>query len=199
MKNILMITSSVKGSESISTRLANTIATHLQETYPGSTLTVHDLATNPIPHLSGLQVQAFFSAETTPETLQATAVSDNAIAALQQADIIILAVAYYNFSIPSTLKAWIDHVVRAGKTFSYADGSPKGFIQNKKAYLAIAYGGIYSEGPMKDIDVDNYLRQVLGFIGITDVTTFRAEGSMYPATKDTFWDTAVAKVQAYAF
>ena len=87
----------------------------------------------------------------------------------------------YNFGIHSTLKAWIDHIARAGQTFKYTDQGPVGLIENKKVYLAIATGGIYSQGEMKAFDfTEPYLRAVLGFLGLTDVTAFRAEGVNLP-------------------
>lgn len=103
-----------------------------------------------------------------------------------EADIIVIGVPIYNFNIPSALKAWLDHLVRAGKTFSYQTGRPEGLVKDKKVYLAIASGGVYSDGPMKSYDfAEPYLRAVLGFIGITDITTFRVEGTNVPDLKET--------------
>lgn len=84
----------------------------------------------------------------------------------------------YNFSVPSPLKAWIDHVLIAGQTFRYtAEGKPEGLLHGKKAYLALARGGVYSNGPFTAYDhQDSYLRAVLGFIGITDVEAVVVEG-----------------------
>ncbi len=83
----------------------------------------------------------------------------------------------HNFSIPSTLKAWIDHVVRAGRTFSYTSHGPKGLVNGKRAILVLASGSVFSHGPAKPFDFhEPYLRAVLGFIGITDVDVIRVEG-----------------------
>ncbi|HEY8958316.1 FMN-dependent NADH-azoreductase, partial [Chitinophaga sp.] len=101
-------------------------------------------------------------------------------------DIVVIAVPVYNFNIPSALKAWIDHVVRAGRTFSYGADGPKGLLKDKKIYLAIASGGVYSDGPLKAIDyTEPYLKTVFGFIGLHDVTTFRVEGVSSPELKET--------------
>lgn len=88
----------------------------------------------------------------------------------------------WNFGMPSSLKAWIDHVVRAGRTFQYAGAGVEGLAKGKKAILVLASGGVFTEGPWKEWDtVEPYLRQILGFIGITDVQTVRAEGMNIPA------------------
>ena len=106
----------------------------------------------------------------------------------------------YNFGIPSTLKAWIDHIVRAGVTFRYSDGFPEGLIKNKKVYLAISSGGVYSEGPMKSYDfTEPYLRTALGFIGLTDITVFRVEGTFVPGVKETALPKAIDSVKQYAY
>ena len=96
----------------------------------------------------------------------------------------------YNFGIPSTLKSWIDHLARAGMTFQYTADGPQGLVNGKKVYVAMASGGIYSEGPTVSHDfVAPYLKAVLGFLGMTDVTVVRAEGVAMPAVRDS----AVAK------
>jgi FMN-dependent NADH-azoreductase len=93
------------------------------------------------------------------------------------ADVIVIAVPMHNFSIPSSLKAWIDHIVRPGRTFSYSEKGPKGLIEGKKVVLVLARGGIYSTGPMQQFDFQEpYLRAVLGFMGMTDVDVVYVEG-----------------------
>src|SRR5581483_12149622 len=99
---------------------------------------------------------------------------DENIRAVQDADILVIGAPMYNFSIPSALKAWIDHVVRRGVTFSYSDKGPEGLVKGKKVYVAISSGGVFSEGMLKTMDfVEPYLRTVLGFIGLTDIRFFR--------------------------
>jgi FMN-dependent NADH-azoreductase len=96
-------------------------------------------------------------------------------------DLLVIACPMWNFGIPSSLKAWIDYVVRAGKTFNYAGAGVEGLAKGKKAILVLASGGVFSEGPWKSWDyVEPYLRQILGFIGIEDVQTVRAEGMNIP-------------------
>ena len=101
---------------------------------------------------------------------------------LLASDLLVIASPMWNFNIPSSLKPWIDHVVRAGKTFNYAGAGVDGLAKGKKAILVLASGGVFSEGPWKPWDtVEPYLRQIPGFIGIDDVQTVRAEGMNIPA------------------
>src|SRR3979411_2911288 len=96
---------------------------------------------------------------------------------LAAADVLVLAVPMYNFGLPSSLKAWIDHIVRPGRTFSYSEKGPEGLLKGKKAVVVVARGGAYSEGPAQQLDFqESYLRAVLGFIGITNVHVVRVEG-----------------------
>ena len=188
MKKILNVISSARGAASNSTRLANTIIEKLTERYPGSSIKVRDLVEQHYPHLEESHLNAFYAPpeNDSKEYQKAIHYSDEAISELQEADIIVIGVPIYNFNVPSAIKAWLDHLVRAGKTFSYGSGVPEGLLKNKKVYLAIASGGVYSDGPMKSYDfADPYLRFVLGFIGLTDVTTFRAEGFSVPELKET--------------
>jgi FMN-dependent NADH-azoreductase len=93
------------------------------------------------------------------------------------ADILVLAVPMHNFGPPSTLKAWIDHVVRVGRTLSYSQKGPEGMLKGKRAILVLARGGVYSDGPARPLDFQEpYLRAILGFIGLTDIEVVRVEG-----------------------
>jgi len=188
MKKILNVISSARGAASNSTQLASAIVEKLAEQYPGSTVKLRDLVERHYPHLEESHLNAFFAPaeNATPEYKEAIQHSNEAIEEVFEADIIVIGVPIYNFHIPSALKAWLDHVVRAGKTFSYQTGRPEGLVKDKKVYLAIASGGVYSDGPMKTYDfAEPYLRMILGFIGITDVTAFRVEGTNVPDLKET--------------
>lgn len=186
--HILHIISSPRKGASASIKLGNGIVEKLQAANPGSTVLVHDLATHPFPHLEEAHLQSFFTpAESrSPEQQEAIKHSDNAIQEIKDADVIVIGAPLYNFSIPSTLKAWIDHIARAGVTFKYVDGAPQGLITGKKVYVAMSSGGIYSEGPSAGYDfVAPYLKAFLGFVGMTDVTVVRAEGLSIPGVQDT--------------
>jgi FMN-dependent NADH-azoreductase len=186
--NILHIISSPRKGASASIQLANGIIEKLQAAHPGSNVTVHDLATNPFPHLEEAKLQSFFTpAESrTPEQQAAVKHSDDAIQEINDADILVIGAPLYNFGIPSTLKAWVDHIARAGITFRYTADGPEGLIKGKKVYVAMSSGGVYSEGPSAGYDfVAPYLKAVLGFLGMTDVTVIRAEGLAIPGVQDT--------------
>jgi len=110
----------------------------------------------------------------------------------------VLAVPMYNFSIPSTLKAWIDHVARRGRTFSYTENGPEGLLKDKKVFVLVARGGVYSNGaPAAPFDFQEpYLRTVLGFLGLTDVTFVHLEGlSMGPEAAKTNRNKALAEIE----
>jgi FMN-dependent NADH-azoreductase len=126
--------------------------------------------------------------------------SDEAISELMAANAVILGVPLYNFGIPSTLKSWIDHIVRAGITFRYTPNGPEGLVKNKRIYLALSSGGIYSEGAMQAYDfAEPYLRAALGFLGMTDVTAFRVEGVKIPGVQESAFEKAVEAVDKFDF
>ncbi|WP_142687284.1 FMN-dependent NADH-azoreductase [Chitinophaga polysaccharea] len=188
MKKILEIISSARGAASNSTQLAHTITEKLKTQYPGSTVTQRNLVHKKYPHLEESHLTAFFTPPESETEAYRAAVqhSDEAIREVEEADILVIGVPVYNFGIPSALKAWIDHLVRAGKTFSYGADGPKGLLKDKKVYLAIASGGVFSEGPLKSIDfTEPHLKTVFGFIGLHDVTTFRVEGVSNPELRET--------------
>lgn len=205
-KKILNIVTSLNGDASFSSKLSNAVLEQLAVTYPDSEVHTRNLAQEPLPHLDA----AKFAAAVTPED-QRTAVhkeavqpSDTAIREVQDTDIVVIGVPIYNFGIPSTLKAWIDHVSRAGVTFSYTENGFEGQLKNKIVYLAIASGGVFSEGPLQPYDfTENYLRAVLGFLGMTDVRAFRVEGLSVPGPDgsgaETAWAKALESVESFAF
>lgn len=188
MKNVLHIISSPRTNGSASRTLGNAIEVKLQEAYPEHTITTLDLLKNPFPHLGEEQVDSWFipAKSRTPEQNAAVQRSDDAIAQLHASDVIIISVPIYNFGIPSALKAYIDHIARGGMTFRYSENGFEGLVKNKKAYIAVASGSIFSEGDYQSYDfVVPYLKSVLGFIGITDISVFRAEGLGLPVVQDT--------------
>ncbi|MDB5118200.1 MAG: azoR [Mucilaginibacter sp.] len=197
MKKILHIISSPRGDASLSIKLGNAIIEKIKTAYPGSTVKESNLVKKQFPHLEEAHITSFFTpAENrTPENIAAIKHSDDAIHEIADADIIVIGAPLYNFSIHSTLKAWIDHVVRAGVTFKYDENGPEGLIKNKKVYIALASGGIYTEGPMQSLNfVEPYLKTILGFIGLTDITVFRVEGSSIPGIKDTALEKGIGSI-----
>jgi FMN-dependent NADH-azoreductase len=179
MKKILLIESSPRGSDSYSHQAARSIVNELQRRNPGTKVVVRDLSQSPPPHVGQAFITGMYAApeQRTPEQAKTIALSDALIDELFAADTIVMAVPMHNFAPPSTLKAWIDHIARAGRTFSYSSNGPEGLLKGKRAIVVLASGGMYSNGPAKPFDfTEPYLRTVLGFIGITDVEVVRVEG-----------------------
>jgi FMN-dependent NADH-azoreductase len=197
MKKILHLISSPRGEESFSIKLGNAIVEKLVSTYPGSTVKVNDLVKNQFPHLEEAQITSFFTPpqHRTPENIEALRNSDRAIDEIMEADILVIGAPFYNFSIHSTLKAWIDHISRAGVTFRFTETGYEGLVHGKKIYIALASGGIYSEGAMQTYDFcATYLKAIFGFLGMTDVTVFRVEGTAIPGVQDSALETAINNI-----
>lgn len=198
---ILHLISSLRGQASFSNKLGNSIIEQIKAKHPVE-VQERNLASTPLPHLSDRHVGAFFTPadERTKDQLETIRPSDEAIAELMEADTLVIDVPMYNFTIPSTIKAWIDQIARAGVTFKYGENGVQGLVTNKKAYLAISTGGIYSEGFMKDFDhTEQYLRHVLGFLGITDIEVFRVEGVNLSDAKDDVFSKAKQQVEDFVF
>jgi FMN-dependent NADH-azoreductase len=179
MKNILHLKSSIQGAASYSIKLGNAIVEQIQQKYPGSRVEELDLVAMDIPHLSPVALQSFFTPadQLTYEQKVAISLSDKLVKQLLAADIIVMGAPLINYTIQSSLKAWIDHITRAGITFGYNQNGPFGMVLGKKVYVAMSSGGVYSEGPGAANDfVAPYLKAFLGFLGMTDVTVIRAEG-----------------------
>lgn len=169
------------GDRSISRKLTESFAETWLETHPGSKVIERDLSQLNLTVVDSLWVSAARTPEDahTAHQKQALALSDSLIADLQQGDEYVFGVPMHNFSVPGNLKLWIDQVMRAGKTFSYTANGPTGLLTGKKATLLIASGGAYGKGSaMASFNfVAPYLETVLGFMGITEVTTISAEGT----------------------
>ena len=179
MKNILLIESSPRGSDSYSHQAARSIVNELQTRHPGSKLVARDLGQNPPPHVGSPFIGAMYTPpdQRTPAQAGLLALSETLIDELFAADTVVVAAPMHNFGVPSTLKAWIDHISRAGRTFAFGANGPQGLLKGRRAILVLASGGVYSNGHMKAFDfTEPYLRAVLGFLGITDVDVVRAEG-----------------------
>jgi FMN-dependent NADH-azoreductase len=197
MKHILHLKSSLQGAASYSIKLGNAIVEKIQEKYPGNILEEVDLVAAEIPHLNPAVLRAFFTPgdELTEEEKESIRYSDEAVKQLFAADIIVIGAPLYNYTIHTSLKAWIDHITRAGITFGYSENGPVGKVTGKKVYVAMSSGGVYSEGPGKANDfVAPYLKSFLGALGMTDLTIFRAEGLKMPGVKEQAWDKAIDSI-----
>lgn len=181
MSHTLLVTSSPRCTDSLSTRFATEIAegTHARV---GGPLTVRDLAANPPPHITPAYIQGRITPPEarTSEQVEATRLAQELVDELTAADVIVLGSGMINFGLPSQLKAWFDHVTWPGVTFSYGDAGPQGLLTGKKVYLVTAAGGVFSEGAWAPFDFQtNYLLHLLGFIGLTDVEVVRVEGTVF--------------------
>lgn len=179
MHNLLFVTSSLFGSQSQSRQIAAEFVDSWSRAHHGTAVIERDLDAQQTPHLSLAILGAVMTAKEsrTPEQQVVAAEADRMIEELEAADTIVIAAPMYNFSIPSTLKAWIDHVARAGRTFRYTAAGPEGMLTGKKVFVVTGRGGVYSEGPASAADFQEpYLRMVLGFIGLTDVEFIHVEG-----------------------
>jgi FMN-dependent NADH-azoreductase len=197
MKTILHLISSPRQNASVSIKLGETIVAQLQQKYPDSIVTEVNLINENVPHLDAPHLQSFFTPKDQLSSADADAIaySDQAISQLMAADIVVIGAPLYNFGIHSALKAWIDHIARAGVTFQYSEDGPEGLVKGKQVYLAVASGGVYSEGPYQSYDfVVPYLKAVLGFLGMTDITVYRAEGINIPGIKEHALEKATEEV-----
>ena len=176
MKTILQLNTSLFSDEGQSSRLAQTFVQAWRLRHPGDRVIARDFARDPVPHLTGERFRAFITpaGERTPQQQEHVAYSDALIQELRAADVIVLGLPMYNFGVPSTLKAYFDHVARSGLTFRYTAEGPVGLLTGKKAYVLAARGGNYF-GTAKDTQT-SYVRDFLNFLGITDIEFVYAEG-----------------------
>jgi FMN-dependent NADH-azoreductase len=179
MTNILFISSSPRGSASYSNRVAANVLENLRRVHPDASVTTHDLSRDPPPHIDADFAAALAASADKRTEFQRAAIarSDAFIEELLNADIVVIAVAMINFAIPSTLKAWVDHVTRSGRTFSYGESGPKGLVIGKRVILVQAKGGVYSGAASSFDFVTLYLKHMLAFLGMNEVQVIDVEGT----------------------
>jgi FMN-dependent NADH-azoreductase len=182
---LLHIDSSILGQHSASRLVSRAIVARLKSEHPDAEVQYLDLAADPLPHLSTGSLAK-------PD--EEAARNAQILADFLAADLIVIGAPMYNFSVPSQLKAWIDRIVVAGKTFRYTPSGKEGLAVGKRVYVAVARGGIYSADDPAEF-AESYLQHVLGFVGVTDVTFVRAEGlSLSPEHRENGVKTALASV-----
>ena len=194
---ILQIKSSVFNGNGQSSRLADEFVARLREQHPETRLTHRDLVADPVPHLDGARAGAFFAKpeERSAEQRAVIAYSDALIDELRRADVLVLGLPMYNFGVPSQLKAWFDHIARAGETFKYTEKGAVGLLTGKKAYVFATRGGVYGDNDAQT----QFVRQFLGFIGISDVEFVYAEGlAISPESRNVSLIAARARSQRLA-
>lgn len=176
MQTLLQLNTSLFSGNGQSSRLADRFVADWKAGNPNGRAIARDLGADPVPHLTAQRFGAFLAKPDERNAQQQAVVdfSDALIEEIRQADIIVLGLPMYNFGIPSTLKAYFDHIARAGVTFRYTDNGPAGLLTGKKAYVFAARGGIYAGTPLDTQTA--YVRDFLRFIGIADVEFVYAEG-----------------------
>lgn len=176
LNSLLVIDSSAAREGSVSRELVEYAVGRLLESAPEAHVVRRDLGTHPVPHLDVSTLDGVRGTPATAEEHAARKLSDELIAELRAADTVVIGAPMYNFGVTTSLRAWFDHVLRAGETFSYSADGPRGLLGGKRVIVVESRGGLYSEGPAAAIDFQEpYLRHLLGFIGIKDVTFVHAE------------------------
>lgn len=176
MKTLLQINSSLQSGDGQSSLLASQFAEKWLQSNPQGRVVVRDLAASPVPHLTAERFKAFLAKPEDRSAEQAAfaAESDELIEELENADIVVIGLPMYNFGIPSTLKAWIDHLARAGRTFKYTENGPLGLLADRPVVLFAARGGKYKNTPRDTVSA--YMTHFLNFIGLRDIRFVYAEG-----------------------
>jgi FMN-dependent NADH-azoreductase len=183
MTQLLVLHNSLNPTSSATRAMTEAYLASYRALHPDVRVIERDLATDPLPHLPPEILPSLFGqpAQPGPEA-DVAALSDALITELEQSDVIVLGAPFYNFTIPSTLKSWLDYVIRGGRTFRYTEAGPQGLLPpGKRVLVFTASGGVYSEGPAAGLDhLVPYLKVVLGLIGLSDIEVVRAEGLKLP-------------------
>lgn len=198
MTRLLQINSSLSGDEGHSNKLTNQFVQQWLARHPKGTVRVRDLARHPVPHLDAERLHAFITPaeKRTEQQRDIVGYSDSLIEELRQADAIVIGVPMYNFGIPSTLKAYFDHIARSGETFRYTENGSEGLLEDKPVYLLAARGGRYA-GTEADSQT-GYLNTFLGFLGLHSTQFVYAEGMAMSEAKEEALVQASAKIEQLA-
>lgn len=173
--NILHIDSSLFADTSVSRVLTAHIVDALKNANPQASVVYRDLGVNPPAHLSASAAMAFRAGQIDGLTVaqrQEVEAIEQSLREIEQADVVVIGTPMYNFSVPSNLKAWIDQICQAGRTFRYTATGPEGLLQGRKVILASSRGGVHGDDDFQEA----YLKKLFGFVGVTDVQVVRAEG-----------------------
>jgi len=200
MPTLLQINASINDSSGQSSQLANQFVAAFRNRFPQAKIVIRDVAAaEPVPHLNAERFGAFVTKpeDRNPEQHAVVAYSDALINELQRAEVIVIGLPMYNFGVPSQLKAYFDHIARAGVTFKYTEKGPVGMLSGKKVYVFAARGGLYAGTPLDT--QTNYVRDFLRFLGMTDVEFVYAEGlAISPQSKEEGLAKAAAEIARLA-
>ncbi len=195
-RKVLHIDASARGANSESIRLTNEFLERWHAANPQDVIIHRDIVDKPLPHVDSIFLDGLMTpeAERTPEQQQAVTRSDELINEFLTADVLVLGVPMYNFGIPSTLKAWLDHISIAGRTFQYTATGPKGLVSNKPVYILSTRGGVYDDSPMEH--QTSYLKTMFGFFGIEDIHIIQAQGlNLSPEGREKSITDAIAHIK----
>jgi FMN-dependent NADH-azoreductase len=197
-RSILVINSSAAREGSVSRELVKFAVDRLIQDAPEAGIVRRDLGASPVPHLDVGTLNGVRGTPSTDAERTARSLSDELIAELRAADTIVIGAPMYNFGVTTGLRSWFDYVLRAGETFSYSAEGPRGLLGDKRVIVIESRGGLYSEGPASAIDFQEpYLRHLLGFIGLRDVTFVHAEKLGYgPEARSAALDSARRRILA---
>jgi len=175
-RTVLHVDSSIKGDQSDSRKLSGELINLWKKQFSGDVIRIRDIISHPLPHIDGDLLAGLFTAEASHTKAMKMALerADELLEEFMAADVVVIGAPMYNFGIPSPLKAWIDYICRAGRTFAYSENGPVGLVKNKKILIVSTRGSIFEESPMDH--QETYLQTVFGFLGIDDIQVIRAEG-----------------------
>jgi len=197
MKKVLFVSASPRGDQSISRKLSQEVIAALKAKEGSLIVSERDLSTSELPFLSQDLLNAVYTPEEkrSVEQREALKVSDRLVDELVSADVVVFAAPLWNFSVPASVKAWMDLVARVGRTFRYTEAGPVGLLDAKTVYLVKASGGVFSEGPAKAMDFyENFIPAFFGFLGLKDVRLIRAEGLAIPGREEAAIKAAQARI-----
>ncbi|MBU2704979.1 NAD(P)H-dependent oxidoreductase [Zooshikella marina] len=197
--NLLHIKVSPNFNGSVSREVSGYLVNRLKTKYPDLNEIVLDLSKEPLPHLDGFTIEAFFTKPEERTELQKNAVklSDRMVDMLLDSDLLVISSPMWNLGLPSVLKAWFDHITRAGRTFMFTEtGSKIGLVPDRKVYIVVASGSIFSNGPFVSHDqFTPYVNVAFQYIGITDLNFVRVDGTHDPLTREFALPKAISRVQ----
>lgn len=199
MKNLLRISTSLFEENSVSSALSTDLISALTSKGGKFNVTERDFSKQAIPHLDGEWLKAISTSveQRSTEQQEKVAFSDSLIDEIQAADILVIGMPMYNFTVPSMLKAWVDHIARSGVTFTYTEQGPQGLLNNKKVYLVAAMGGVHDTAATDFLRP--YMKLIMGFIGLDDVEIITAGGlNMGEESRVEGLAAAQVKIQALA-
>jgi FMN-dependent NADH-azoreductase len=196
MTTLLVVETSPRGEDSISRNMTRSFVSQWRVAHPSGDVIERDLTETDLPFVTAPWLRAYFTPpeQQSAEMKDVLRLSDELVRELLSADHVVIATPVYNYNVPAALKAWIDHIVRKGITLGF-DG--KGLLENRKATILLASGGVYTVGsPIRDRDIaTQYLRLILGVIGITDITVIAGEGAKAVDMRQDTMEGFLAKLQ----